>query len=48
VGPAGDYAAGLDAERQARLRETCRKLLPDAPFELTARAWAARGHVRGG
>ncbi len=48
VGPAGDYAAGLDADRQARLRETCRELLPDAPFELTARAWAARGHVRAG
>jgi SAM-dependent methyltransferase len=43
VGPAGAYVAGLDAERQAELRERCRKLLPAAPFVLTARAWAARG-----
>jgi SAM-dependent methyltransferase len=43
VGPAGAYAASLDAERQARLRENCRGLLPDAPFVLTARAWATRG-----
>jgi SAM-dependent methyltransferase len=43
VGPAGAYAAGLDAERQARLRERCRKLLPEGPFVLSARAWAARG-----
>jgi SAM-dependent methyltransferase len=45
VGPAGAYAAGLDAERQARLRERCRELLPPAPFVLSARAWAARGVV---
>jgi hypothetical protein len=43
VGPAGGYAAGLDAKRQAQLRELCRKLLPAPPFVLTARAWAARG-----
>jgi SAM-dependent methyltransferase len=43
VGPAGGYAAGLDATRQADLRERCRELLPAAPFVLTARAWAARG-----
>jgi ubiquinone/menaquinone biosynthesis C-methylase UbiE len=45
VGPAGSYVASLDAERQAQLRETCRRLLPAAPFELTARAWATRGLV---
>jgi SAM-dependent methyltransferase len=45
VGPAGGYAAGLDVERQAQLRERCRELLPAAPFVLTARAWAARGLV---
>lgn len=45
VGPAGDYAAGLEARRQAQLRERCRELLPAAPFVLTARAWAARGVV---
>ena len=43
VGPAGAYVAGLDPERQATLRETCRALLPSAPFVVTARAWAARG-----
>jgi SAM-dependent methyltransferase len=45
VGPAGSYAAGLDAERQAKLRERCRERLPGAPFVLTAWAWAARGLV---
>jgi SAM-dependent methyltransferase len=45
VGPAGSYAASLDPERQAELRERCRTLLPVAPFVLTARAWAARGLV---
>lgn len=45
VGPAGSYAAGLGAKRQAQLRELCRERLPAAPFVLTARAWAARGLV---
>ena len=43
VGPAGAYAAGLDPERRAALRERCREQLPEAPFVLTAVAWAARG-----
>ena len=43
VGPAGAYAAGLDPERQAQLRERCRERLPPPPFVLTLRAWAARG-----
>jgi SAM-dependent methyltransferase len=43
VGPAGAYTTGLDPERQVELRERCRAQLPDAPFTLTARAWAARG-----
>ena len=43
VGPAGAYAAALDPERLADLRERCRRRLPAAPFVLTARAWAARG-----
>jgi SAM-dependent methyltransferase len=42
VGPAGSYAAGLDPERQAELRERCRGKLPAAPFVVTVRAWAAR------
>jgi len=45
VGPAGAHAAGLDAEQQTRLRDRCRELLPDAPFVVTARAWAARGRA---
>jgi ubiquinone/menaquinone biosynthesis C-methylase UbiE len=45
VGSAGGYAAGLDAKRQARLRELCREMLPTALFVLMARAWAARGLV---
>jgi len=45
VGPAGGYAAGLDAKPQADLRERCRAMLPAPPFVLTARAWAARGLV---
>lgn len=43
VGPAGVYAAGLGATRQARLRELCRDMLPAAPFVVSVRAWAARG-----
>ena len=43
VGPAGSYVAGLDAERQSDLRERCRTMLPDGPFVINARAWAARG-----
>ncbi|MGH2445212.1 MAG: class I SAM-dependent methyltransferase [Candidatus Limnocylindria bacterium] len=43
VGPAGSYAAGLDPDRRAELRDRCHALLPDEPFVLTARAWAARG-----
>jgi SAM-dependent methyltransferase len=45
VGPAGAFVAGLDSERQAELRELCRARLPEAPFVLTASAWAARGLV---
>lgn len=43
VGPAGSYVASLDPEQRAGLREQCRTLLPDGPFLVTARAWAARG-----
>ena len=43
VGPAGQHAAGLDPESLSEMREACRRRLPDAPFEIAARAWAARG-----
>jgi SAM-dependent methyltransferase len=45
VGPAGGFTIGLDAKRRADLRERCRRLLPAAPFVLTAEAWVARGLV---
>ena len=41
VGPAGAYVAGLDADRRTDLRERARALQPDAPFVITALAWAA-------
>jgi hypothetical protein len=47
VGPAGAYCASLpDAERD-RLRAAYHRRLgsPDGPFELSARAWTARGTV---
>jgi SAM-dependent methyltransferase len=45
VGPAGAYAAGLEAARREELKERCRQLAPVAPFTLEANAWAARGHA---
>lgn len=43
VGPAGAYASSLSETDLSALREHCRQLLPEAPFTLTAFAWAARG-----
>jgi SAM-dependent methyltransferase len=43
VGPAGSFLASLSPDRQVELRETCRSMMPGAPFVVTARAWAARG-----
>jgi ubiquinone/menaquinone biosynthesis C-methylase UbiE len=46
VGPAGQFLRTLDPERQAAVREGCRRALPaDGPFALEARAWFARGTV---
>ena len=45
VGPAGDYVASLSPEARERLRDACRRRLPDAPFEMTAQAWAVRSTV---
>jgi len=45
VGPAGTHVARLDEAQHAALRDRCRDLLPDAPFTIEARAWAARGVV---
>jgi SAM-dependent methyltransferase len=43
VGSAGSYLASLTADRQAEIRDRCRRLLPARPFELRAIAWAVRG-----
>jgi len=46
-GPAPGYAMSLDPEERAALRERIRSSLPVAPdgsIDLTARAWAVRGH----
>jgi SAM-dependent methyltransferase len=45
VGPAGDYVASLDDARRTALRNQCRSVLPEAPFEITAVAWAVRGRA---
>jgi SAM-dependent methyltransferase len=47
VGPAGAYVGRLDPRGQAELRERCFAMLPDPPFTITARAWAARGLASG-
>jgi SAM-dependent methyltransferase len=39
VGPVGSYVASLDAEHVAAVRERCRELLPEPPFEHAATAW---------
>lgn len=43
VGPAGVYVAKLDDAHRTELRELCRARMPDAPFTITGKAWAARG-----
>jgi SAM-dependent methyltransferase len=43
VGPAGAYVARLSTEERDRLRDHCRRLLPDGPFTIESIAWAARG-----
>lgn len=46
VGPAGTYVASLDDDALVRLREECRRTLPDGPFTTTAVAWVACARVR--
>lgn len=47
VGPVGRYAVSLEPARRAALRDELRRRLgvSDAPFELSARAWAATGRA---
>ena len=42
VGPAGAYVGRLDEAGRAALRARCERLLPPAPFEISASAWAVR------
>jgi ubiquinone/menaquinone biosynthesis C-methylase UbiE len=48
VGPAGAYAASLDADGQEQLRDAFRRRLgdPQGAFTLSARAWCAVGSTR--
>jgi SAM-dependent methyltransferase len=46
VGPAGAHVKSLEPEGQERLREACRRRLPEPPFRLDALAWAARARAR--
>ena len=48
IGPAGAFCKSLSAEHQSALRASLQRRLKvgDAPFELTARAWAVAGTVR--
>jgi SAM-dependent methyltransferase len=43
VGPAGTYVSQLTTNQRNRLRDSCKHRLPDGPFVIVARAWAARG-----
>lgn len=45
VGPAGAYVSSLETGRRTLLAERCRALLPEPPFTVTGRTWAARGRV---
>jgi SAM-dependent methyltransferase len=45
VGPGGEHVARLAPGDADRLRDECRRRLPEAPFALTGRAWAARARA---
>lgn len=47
TGPAGAYVAGLGPDRRAALEAGLRARLPEGPFTVPARAWAARGTAVG-
>jgi hypothetical protein len=46
VGPAGAYLAAADDARREQIRERCREVLPDGPFEVVAHAWCVHARVR--
>jgi len=45
VGPLGDYVATLGDEHRQRLRDRCRALLPELPFDQAATAWVVRARA---
>jgi SAM-dependent methyltransferase len=45
VGPAGDHVARLDDAGRVALRARCAELLPPAPIDVVATAWAVRAAV---
>ena len=45
VGPLGAYVATLAPEHLAAVQDRCRRLLPEAPFDLPALAWNVRALV---
>lgn len=45
AGPVGAYIASLDDAGRDRLERVLRAEMPDAPFEVSGSAWAARGVV---
>ena len=45
AGSVGDYLATRSPEQIGELREHCRSLLPEGPFELTVWTWVAFGRV---
>ena len=45
VGPAGDHVARLDDAGRAALRAACAAMLPPAPIDVEATAWAVRASV---
>ena len=47
VGTAGAYVATLDQRQRDRLRESCKRRLPQPPFTLSASARATRGVASG-
>jgi SAM-dependent methyltransferase len=45
VGPGGAYLTRLEPDAFEAVQEACRRSLPEAPFTITAAAWACRGTV---
>nr|WP_216653936.1 methyltransferase domain-containing protein [Nocardioides sp. zg-DK7169] len=45
VGPAGAHVASCRGDSAERLREECRRRLPEAPFEVQASAWSVRARA---